>query len=36
MLRRLADGRRAEVRLQVVVDPAQENAGVGYIQPPTE
>ncbi len=34
--RRLADGRRAEVRLQVVVDPAQENVGVGYIQPPTE
>lgn len=32
--RRLADGRRAEVRLQVVVDTAAQDSGVGYIQPP--
>ncbi len=34
--RRLADGRRAEVRLQLVVDPAPANGSVAYINPPDE
>ena len=33
--RRLADGRRAEVRLQVVIDAHQNDSGVGYIKPPS-
>ena len=34
--RRLADGRRAEVRLQVVVNTTQQDSGVGYIAPPSD